>query len=100
MPATQSRYGLFEVGVGTVLWAVSLTVPPTLVPTILGELLMVTAWIVLPIGLYRDLSYLNASEADWQPRTRQYLLPAAVPFLAAFVGVFYLYRRLDRVGFR
>lgn len=59
-------------------------------------LLMIVAWIGLPLSIYYDSHYVYAKE-DWTPTTGLWCLMAAVPLLNIPVGALYLLRRRENI---
>lgn len=55
-------------------------------------LLILIAWIALPLAAYFDMQYVRAN-SDWNPTTFLWVIAMAVWFLNIVIGGIYLYRR-------
>lgn len=64
--------------------------------TIAG-LLMLVAWICLPLSAYFDMQYVRAN-SKWNPTTILWIIGLSVPFLNIFLGGAYLYRRHESIS--
>lgn len=91
--SNEHRSGVVGVIFGTGLWALLLTIPPSYIPTTVGQILFITSWILLPVALFQDIRYVRVNVDGWDPRYKPYILPALVPFLGALVGTVYIYNR-------
>ncbi|MDY6771361.1 MAG: hypothetical protein SV186_05420 [Candidatus Nanohaloarchaea archaeon] len=68
----------------------------SLFTAVLG-LLMLGAWIGLPLLLYLDIVHVRR-DTEWQPIRLLYLPLAVFPLINMAVGLIYLYRRHTQVG--
>lgn len=71
-----------------------LTTPPT--EGILGSfigLVMLSAWGLLPIAIYKDATIATVYTPNWFPHVWLYVLGAVIPFVNIIVSGVYLYQR-------
>lgn len=91
----KNRSGVFGIILATGLWAFVLTIPGAYVSPTTGGIIVIGAWILLPVALFQDICYVRANVHGWDPRYKAYILSAIVPFVGALVGAVYLYRRYE-----
>ncbi|WP_280535403.1 zinc ribbon domain-containing protein [Halopenitus sp. POP-27] len=63
----------------------------------IGGLLLLVAWIGLPVSAYFDIQYVSAN-SDWDPNAVLWVIGLAIWFVGIVAGVVYLYRRHETLG--
>ena len=89
----------YGVAACTGLWAfllVLVTVAPNAGGALAG-LLVLLAWVGLPVAAYYDMQYVRAN-SEWRPSQFLWVVLLAVWILNVVVGAAYLYQRHEKVG--
>lgn len=91
------HYGIIG---GVIAWVVLLlltTVNPTGAFEVIFGLIVLVAWIGLPIATYFDMKYVRAN-SQWNPNTIIWIIAMAIWLINIVSGAVYLYRRHETVG--
>ncbi|WP_330630581.1 hypothetical protein [Halocatena halophila] len=81
---------------GVAMWMAMIASMPIdlLVPDGLQGLLVLSGWLLLPIGIYFDSKQVDAV-SDWSPTRWAYFLPTLVPFFCIPTSIIYLIKRRE-----
>lgn len=88
----------YGVAAGTGLWV--LVVVASVFDASLGSvggMLILIAWIGLPLSMYYDIQYVRAN-SEWAPETVLWVILSAVWIVNIAAGAVYLYRRHETLG--
>ena len=83
--------------VGWVIFVVISSIAPGSEENSLTSLLLVSAWLILPISVYFDIQYVRAN-SQWDPETGLWIIGGVVPLVNIVIGAVYLYRRHEVLG--
>lgn len=61
------------------------------------SLILIFAWLILPISLYFDIQYVRAN-SEWKPETGLWIIGGVVPIVNIVIAAVYLYRRHEVLG--
>jgi hypothetical protein len=97
---TVSNSWYFGVILGTVGWAVFIiisSIAPGSEENTLVALVLISAWVILPISVYFDIQYVRAN-SKWDPETGLWIIGGVVPLVNIVIAAVYLYRRHEVLG--
>lgn len=88
----------YGVAGGTALWILTILLSGVLDSLgAFGGLLLIAAWIGMPVSAYFDMQYIRAN-GNWNPNTIIWVVVLSVWLINIIAGLAYLYRRHDILG--
>ena len=82
----------YAVGASGLLWVLAFLIPDGIGLGGLSGLLILAAWVLMPLSIYYDTDYLRAT-SEWDAETALWILGACVPVANVGVAALYLLRR-------
>jgi len=92
---TVSENWYYLVGACTALWVIGFALSGSWEDA--AGLILIIAWIGLPIGIYFDMQYVRAN-SRWNPNTIGWLVVSIIWIVNIVAGLIYLYRRHETLG--
>jgi hypothetical protein len=87
----------YGVAGGTALWVLVLILAGNTNLGAFGGLLVIVAWVGLPVAAYFDMQYIRAN-GKWNPNTIVWMILLAVWLVNIVAGAVYLIRRHEIIG--
>lgn len=88
----------YGVAGGTALWILAILLTGLFDSLgAVGGLLLIAAWVGLPLSAYFDMQYIRAN-GNWNPNTIVWVVVLALWLVNIIAGIAYLYRRHDVLG--
>lgn len=79
-------------GVSVILWIAGFGLPTSGPFETVAGLVMIIAWVLMPLSIYYDRQWLQAT-TQWRPNKKLWMLVSAIPLVNIPGGIVYLYRR-------